>query len=65
MSEELPALLAEKFPLDMSRQSITGPFDGRAWRADAGDVFAGAVPVGVGLCTDLPSDRQRLGPQTV
>ena len=42
--DELPALVADHFPIDLSRQAISRPFDGRAWRADAGARQSRAVP---------------------
>ena len=46
VTEELPALVADHFPIDLGRQGIMRPFDGRAWRADAGAEAARAVPLG-------------------
>ena len=56
VTDELPALLAENFAIDMDRQSITGSFDGWPRRADDGD---GVCLTGSGPCRRL---RQSVTP---
>jgi S-formylglutathione hydrolase len=52
VTEELPRILFNAFPVAEEAAGHHRPFDGRAWRADHRHVAAGAVPVGVGLCAD-------------
>ena len=61
IADELPSLIAAEFSSRHGPASHHRPFDGRTRRLDAGHGPAGAVPLGLSFCADLPSDSQRLG----
>ena len=60
VTEELPALVAGEFPVDMERQGDHRPFDGRPWRADPRARPSRPVPQRLRLRAD-----RRAGPGAV
>ena len=63
VADELPALLAENFPIDAERQSITGHSMGGHGALTLAMNLPGRFRSVSALCANCQPDRQRLGPQ--
>jgi S-formylglutathione hydrolase len=65
VTEELPRVLFNAFPLDEARQGITGHSMGGHGALTGGDAVSGAVRVRLGLRAHRASGGERLGAQAV
>jgi S-formylglutathione hydrolase len=61
VTEDLPRVLFNAFPLDEEAAGDHRAFDGRAWRADAGDALCRGGSGRVGLCAHRASDGRATG----